>query len=331
MTDKSLFNFTAAVIGTGYIGIQHLEALKSVVSEVVVCNVDAESGKAAAEKYGYRFYSDYTEMFKKEMLDFVDICVPTHLHAKIALDALEAGINVLCEKPFTTTLDDAHKVTLTAKEKNLSLMVAHCVRFCREYSFLKKCIDEKRYGSLVSLELYRNGPKPAWSTNNWLFDMEKSGGVVRDAHIHDTDIINYILGCPKRVYTKGSAFCCSTLYDYGTELLVTASASWRSAAKYPFSPMYEAAFEKGVLCFTGKELLLYTDDKITQNVLESESFPYYLQSESLIFNEITYFCHCLENKIRTEMCETEQVCKSLEISFAESESMMNNKMVEISR
>ena len=132
MTDKSLFNFTAAVIGTGYIGIQHLEALKSVVSEVVVCNVDAESGKATAEKYGCRFYSDYTEMFKKEML-------------------------------------------------------------------------------------------------------------------------------------------------------------------------------------------------------ESESFPYYLQSESLIFNEITYFCHCLANKIRTEMCEPEQVCKSLEISFAESESMMNNKIVEISR
>ena len=68
------YNLTAAVIGTGYIGIQHLEALKTLVSEVIVCNADEENGRAVAEKYGCRFYSDYIEMFKKEKLDFGFAC-----------------------------------------------------------------------------------------------------------------------------------------------------------------------------------------------------------------------------------------------------------------
>lgn len=325
------FNLAAAVIGTGYIGIQHLEALTSIVSKVVVCNVDVQSGKAAADRFGCRFYSDYEEMFKKEKLDFVNICVPTHLHGKIALCALENGVNVLCEKPFTSTLDEAYRIVEDADNKNLTLMVAQCVRFSKEYEFLKRCIDDKRYGSLVSLELHRGGPKPGWSTNNWLFDVEKSGGVTRDAHIHDTDIVNYLLGMPESVYTKGSAFCCTTLYDYGTNIPVSASASWRNASSYPFKPGYEAAFEKAVLRLSGKKFSLYTDEGVVSNPHNGEVFPEYMNSENIIANEIMYFCHCLVQGIKPERCSPEEVCRSLEINFAESESIKRNEIINLSR
>ncbi len=324
-------NLTAAVIGTGYIGIQHLEALKTIVSDVVVCNVDEKSGKAAAEKYGCRFYSDYEEMFQREKLDFVNICVPTYLHGKISLSALENGVNVLCEKPFTSSLDEAYRVVEEANNRNLTLMVAQCVRFSKEYEFLKRCIDDKRFGSLVSLELHRGGPKPDWSTNNWLFDVEKSGGVTRDAHIHDTDIVNYLLGMPESVYTKGSAFCCTTLYDYGTNIPVSASASWRNASSYPFKPGYEAAFENGVLRLSGKKFSLYTDEGVVLNPHSNEVFPEYMNSENIIENEIMYFCHCLVKGIKPERCSPEDVCRSLEINLAESESIKRNEIINLSR
>ncbi len=325
------YNFIAAVIGTGYIGVQHLEALKAIVSEVIVCNVDAVLGKATADKYGCKFYSDYEEMFEKEKLDFISICVPTHLHSKIALCALDHGINVLCEKPFTLTLEEAHKVTESAEKKNLTLMVAHCVRFSKEYEFLKRCIDDKTYGSLISLELHRNGPTPGWSTGNWLFDIEKSGGVTRDAHIHDTDIVQFLLGSPNRVYTKGSHFCCTTLYDYGTDLLVSATASWKKASSYPFCPGYEATFEKAVLSLVGTELLLYTDQGIVKSPHSDTDFPEYLQSDNLIANEIRYFCQCLGSNSRPERCCPDEVCRSLRINLAESESMKNNEITNIGR
>ncbi len=325
------YNLTAAVIGTGYIGIQHLEALKMLVSNVVVCNADIEKGKAVADKYGCRFYGNYEELLQKEKLDFVSICVPTPLHGKIAISALDNGVNVLCEKPFTSTLDEAYCVTQKAKDKNLTLMVAHCVRFSRKYEFLKRCLEDNRYGKLLSLELYRDGPKPGWSTNNWLFDLEKSGGVVRDVHIHDTDILKFLLGTPVSVYTKGSAFCCTTIFDFGSNTLVTATASWRNAASFPFSPGFEAVFEKGVLKLYEKEFLLYTDDGITKNPHEGEDFPDYMKHGNLITNETDYFCQCLEKGVKPDRCIPEDICASLEISFAETQSMKTGNIIKISR
>ncbi len=325
------YNLTAAVIGTGYIGTQHLEALKMLVSDVVVCNADEEKGKDVAEKYGCRFYCDYEEMFRKEKLDFVNICVPTPLHGKISLCALENGINVICEKPFTSTLDEAYKVTQKAKDKNLSLMVAQCVRFSRKYEYLRRCIQDGRFGKLLSLELYRDGPKPAWSTGGWLLDIEKSGGVVRDVHVHDTDILTFLLGTPNSVYTKGSALCCTTVFDYGSDTLVTATASWRNASSFPFSPGFEASFEKGVLKLHEKTFLLYTDDGITENPHLVEDFADYMKHGNLITNEIDYFCHCLEKEIGLDRCNPEDVCESLKISFAESESMKTGEITKTSR
>lgn len=325
------FNLTAAVIGTGYIGIQHLEALKMLVSEVIVCNADVEKGKAVAEKYGCRFYADYEEMFKAERLDFVNICVPTPMHCKIALSALEHGINVLCEKPFTSTLDEAYLVTQKAKEKNLTLMVAHCVRFSRKYEYLRRCIEDGRFGKLLSLELYRDGPKPAWSTGGWLLDIEKSGGVVRDVHVHDTDIVKFILGTPNSVYTKGSALCCTTLFDYGDDRLISATASWRNASSFPFSPGFEAAFEKGVLKLHDKTFLLYTDDGVTEAPHLAEEFDGYMKHGNLVTNEIDYFCQCLAKGEKTDRCSADDICESFAISFAESESMKTSRIIKTSR
>lgn len=329
--NKPLFNLTAAVIGTGYIGVQHLEALKSLVSDVIVCNVDEKSGKETADKYGCRFYCDYEEMFKKEKPDFVDICVPTPLHGRIALSALDSGINVLCEKPFTSTLEEAYAVTNKANEKNLSLMVAHCVRFSRKYEYLRRCIQDERFGKLLSLELYRDGPIPDWSKGGWLLDIEKSGGVVRDVHVHDTDIVKFLLGTPKSVYTKGSALCCTTLFDYGNDTLVTATASWRNARSFPFSPGFEAAFEKGVMKLHDKTFLLYTDEGITEDPHLAEDFDDYMKHGNLITNEIDYFCQCLEKGDKNDRCSAEDICKSFAISFAESESMKTNRIINLSR
>ena len=325
------YPFKAGVIGTGYIGMQHLEALQSIVADTVVCNADEAVGSAAAERFGCRFYRDYEEMLCKEKPDFVSICVPTHLHASIANAALENGINVLCEKPFTTSLADAYALVEKAADNHLTLMVAHCVRFSRPYAYLKNCLDDKRFGKLISLELFRHGPKPGWSTGGWLFDLEKSGGVTRDAHIHDTDILYYLLGKPAGVYTAGSAFCCTSLYDYGADLLVSAAASWKNASSYPFSPGYEAAFEKAVLRLSENTLLLFTNDGVIADPHEKEAFPAFMQSDDLIANEIRYFCHCLENDVPPARCLPDEVCASLAVSFSESESMKAHRYIKISR
>ena len=323
------YNYTAAVIGTGYIGVQHIEALKNIVSDIVICNTDAECGKRVAEKYNLRFYCDLDEMLSREKVDFACICVPTPFHCKIAITLLEKGVNVLCEKPFATDCDEALEVVKSAREKNLLLMVAHCVRFSKKYEFLNRCIHDERYGKLISLDLTRNGPAPAWSKDNWLLDSKKSGGVLVDVHIHDTDVLAFMLGVPESVYTRGNFSCCTTLYNYNKSLLVSSTAVWRNASHYPFSPGFEAAFENGVLRLRDDVLYLFTDEGIFKDIEESEPMPEYLESDNLIANEITYFCHCLKNGISPERCLPEDTLKSLSIVFAERDSIKNGIEIKL--
>ena len=150
-----------------------------------------------------------------------------------------------------------------------------------------------------------------------------------DVHIHDTDVLSFMLGVPESVYTKGSFSCCTTLYNYNKNLLVSSSAVWRNASAYPFSPSFEAAFEEGVLKLSDNDLYLYTNDGVVKNVEQSEEMPFYLESDNLIANEITYFCHCLENGLSPERCLPENSLKSLEIVFAESESMESGREVSL--
>ncbi|MBE6762242.1 MAG: hypothetical protein E7551_08160 [Ruminococcaceae bacterium] len=76
------------------------------------------------------------------------------------------------------------------------------------------CIKDKRYGDLIYLDLFRHSEKPNWSVDNWLNDIKLSGGVVRDLHIHDTDMVLNLLGMPKSVYTSGTHTACKTVYEF---------------------------------------------------------------------------------------------------------------------
>ncbi len=91
-----------AVIGVKGVGRQHIAGIVQHVRAhlVAVADLDVESGRAAAEKNQARFYSDYSEMLEKEQLDAVVIATPHHLHAPMTIDALQANLNVLVEKPL---------------------------------------------------------------------------------------------------------------------------------------------------------------------------------------------------------------------------------------
>ena len=91
-----------AVVGCGRISVMHfVSTAQSQFAELVACcDVKAERAKEKAEKYGVKAYTDYVEMFDKEDLDGVHLCLPHYLHSKVACAAFERGIAVLCEKPI---------------------------------------------------------------------------------------------------------------------------------------------------------------------------------------------------------------------------------------
>ncbi|MGI5977794.1 MAG: Gfo/Idh/MocA family protein [Candidatus Limivicinus sp.] len=112
--------FRTCVIGVGFIGAAHIEALRRLgnVDVVAVCNT--HNADKIAEKFCIpKGYSDYKEMIDTEKPDVVHICTPNVAHYEMAMYAMERGCSIVCEKPLTKTLDEAKALAKYAKEHNI--------------------------------------------------------------------------------------------------------------------------------------------------------------------------------------------------------------------
>ncbi|MEW6171052.1 MAG: Gfo/Idh/MocA family oxidoreductase [Candidatus Omnitrophota bacterium] len=179
-----------AVIGVGHVGIKHVRSYTQLnnVDLVSICDLDLTKANLVAEEFNIASVThDYKKLLDKK-IDAVSICVPTILHYKIAKDFLEAGINVLVEKPFTQNLIEAQKLVKLTHKKQLILQVGHVERFNSAFAAIKDSIVEPKF-----IECHRLNPFP-----NRSLDI----GVVLDLMIHDIDIV---LGLVKSKITKVEA------------------------------------------------------------------------------------------------------------------------------
>ncbi len=315
---------TAAVIGCGHNGLAHVKAYKKLGARMVICDSNEKVGKALAEEYGATFYTDYKEMFSSEKLDLVSVCLPTHLHYGAVMSALDHGINVLCEKPFTLSVSEAEEMIQKADEKGLTLMVGHCLRFLQPYEYLKRCVRDKRFGKLTYLNMYRHCATPEWGAGGWFRDVSLSGGALRDLHIHDTDVVTSILGEPDEVYTTGSYMAHSSIYKFtGQNISVSATASWRDTKDTNLQRGFDAMFEEGSITFCGNEFGVYTKEGKLLNALEDEDFGDFFApiGRKYIECEISYLCHCITNGIKPELCPPEETLITIRVNQKEEDNI----------
>ena len=132
-----------ALVGTGGMGLNHIEAYQYVkgLEVVAVADTQFESAQKYAKQLGCRAYASLDEILENEQPDAVDICVPSFLHTEYTLKCIEKGLHVFCEKPMAHTLAEADKMIEAANAHGVKLMVGQVLRYWPEYQFLKKCID----------------------------------------------------------------------------------------------------------------------------------------------------------------------------------------------
>ena len=169
-----------AVVGTGHLGSLHAKVYAALkpkygISLVGVCDVNGQVAEEVANRFNTDAYTDYHSLIGK--VDAVSIVVPTILHHVVAKDFLEAGVNVLIEKPMTRTLEEADELIALAQNKGLILQVGHIERFNSAVLAVEPFLDKPKF-----IECQRLG------------SVQKKGrikdvGVVLDLMIHDIDII----------------------------------------------------------------------------------------------------------------------------------------------
>jgi predicted dehydrogenase len=172
----------AAVIGVGYLGKFHAEkyAASDKANLLAVVDEDAQRAREIGAKVGADAITDYRELFGK--VQCVSIAVPTRFHYKVAKDLLNAGIDVLVEKPLAADLGEAKDLVTLASANNCILQVGHLERFNPAIRRLEGVINEPKF-----VECHRLAPFVERGT-----DVD----VVLDLMIHDIDVIASLVRSP---------------------------------------------------------------------------------------------------------------------------------------
>jgi len=184
-----------ALIGCGQIGRWHLDSYKKDPHAKVVAVADSDFSRAQAfaNEIGAKPYSSHQAMIANEGLDGASVCTFPSTHAAIAIDLLNAGIHVLCEKPLAVSVDQAEAMTTAAKEKQRLLLTAFKFRFFDEVTNAKALIDQGELGKILSFRLMFGGYLDMAGT--WFAQKELSGGgVIMDNGPHAFDLIHYLFG-----------------------------------------------------------------------------------------------------------------------------------------
>jgi len=127
------------------------------------------------EKVDIHFYTDLEEMLEKEKPDMIDICVPSFLHADYAVQMLERGYHVQCEKPMALNYADCKRMLAAAEKSGKELMIGQILHFFWEYDYLKKAVDDGRFGKVLAASFSRLSSPPRWAWENWFMNYERSG------------------------------------------------------------------------------------------------------------------------------------------------------------
>jgi len=197
------------IIGTGGISNCHMSgylALPDIVEVAAVCDINEPKVKAYAEKYNVpAWYTDYNEMLAKENLDCVSVTTWNSVHMPATVAALNAGANVICEKPMAMNAKEAELMLDAAKKSGKLLQIGFVRRFGDDARAAKKYIDAGVIGDIYygkAQYLRRRG-----CPGGWFGDKEYSGGgPLIDLGVHVMDLVRYLGGCPKPVAAFGAAF-----------------------------------------------------------------------------------------------------------------------------
>ncbi len=201
-----------AIIGCGTIAnAAHIPAyLKNPDAEIkYFCDVVPERAQAAVEKYGCgTAVSDYHQVLADPEIEAVSVCTPNNMHARISIDALYAGKNVLCEKPAARTYAEALEMQKAQHETGKVLNIGVVNRFNDSVNLIKKYIDDGRLGEVyhvyVSFRAHRSIPGLGGAFTTKAI---AGGGALIDWGVHYLDIVMYCCGDPKPVTVTGEAFC----------------------------------------------------------------------------------------------------------------------------
>lgn len=304
------------LIGLGFMGATHLKALKQIpdVELAMVSSADAKQlqgdltgvgGNLSDASGRYDFsniqrFPDSMDAARAAGVDAVDICLPTALHAPVAIEALRSGKHVLVEKPMALTYAETQAIIEAAAQSRKILMAAQVLRFFPAYIPLINAVRSGQFGDVRHALFRRRCAAPGWS--GWLANKAVSGGGVFDLLIHDIDMMVHLFGTPATVRAWGAEDLAKGVdmitaqFDYESGVAVTVTGGWHLPGAYPFSMEYTVVGDQGAMEYSsaGREPKWYPAG--------GAEVPLVLPAIDGYQTEIEYFVECCRTNTQPVEC-----------------------------
>ena len=189
-----------ALIGCGRISPNHIVAAQKNNLEIVgLCDTDFEALEDKVRKFeltSVRQYTDYHEMIDVEKPDLITIATESGKHAQIALDCINAGCNIIIEKPIALSLSDADEIISRAETNDVKVCVSHQNRFNKSVQKIRDAVNKGRFGKMMygtahirwcrDWEYYSRAP--------WRGTWAQDGGALMNQCIHNIDLLRWMMG-----------------------------------------------------------------------------------------------------------------------------------------
>lgn len=197
------------IIGTGGIAGAHIKQYVTFPDVEIVAMADLIPGKCQAfcEKHGVdysniHFYTDHQSMLDNEQLDAVSICTYNTTHAECTIAALKAGVNVLLEKPFTVTLEEAVEVMKAEKESGKLLTIGFQPRMDPNMQEIKRIVESGELGDVYYIQT--GGGRRRGVPNSTFIEKSTAGiGALGDIGCYSLDMVLNAVGNPKPLTVTG--------------------------------------------------------------------------------------------------------------------------------
>ncbi len=193
-----------ALIGCGRIAINHLRAaLNNGLNIIAVCDLKTEAMETLLAKAGMnepgsvKRYTDYKVMLREHPdLELIGIATESGIHAKIAIDCINAGINCIIEKPMAMSIQEADEIIRLSKDKGVKVSACHQNRFNLAIQQMRTALEKGRFGKLShgSINVRWNRNKDYYDQAPWRGTWAQDGGCLMNQCIHGIDLLRWMMG-----------------------------------------------------------------------------------------------------------------------------------------
>ncbi|MBK8446915.1 MAG: Gfo/Idh/MocA family oxidoreductase [Micropruina sp.] len=199
---------TAAVVGLGDISAVHLDAIQRnpAVRLVGVCDIDPERARRVGTQLGVPAYAEHRRLLDEVRPDVLHVTTPHHQHVPLALDAIDAGVNVLTEKPVAHTVADGERLAERARQADVSVGVVLQNRYNPTSVAIRETLRSGALGTIqgARASLWWSRTPAYYASSPWRGRWaEAGGGVLINQAIHTLDLLLWLLGDPVNV--RGTA------------------------------------------------------------------------------------------------------------------------------